>query len=87
MKEATIQKKLQEYILARGAYVIKTIATSRAGVPDLICCYKGQFIAIEVKTKSGTVSKLQEYNLEKIRKAGGKALIARDIADLGTIFG
>ena len=44
-----------------------------AGVPDIICCYKGKFIAFEVKTKKGKLSKLQEIIIEKIRMAQGMA--------------
>ena len=44
-----------------------------AGLPDIICCYQGQFIALEVKTPSGKLTKLQEVTISKIRKAKGEA--------------
>jgi len=31
-----------------------------AGIPDIICCIGGKFIAFEVKTMSGKLTKLQE---------------------------
>jgi VRR-NUC domain. len=44
-----------------------------SGIPDIICCYKGKFMAFEVKTPSGKLSKLQEITLKQIEKAGGVA--------------
>jgi hypothetical protein len=44
-----------------------------AGLPDIICCISGRFVAFEVKTPIGRLSKLQEVTLGKINAAGGKA--------------
>jgi len=88
MKEQQYQSKIVKYLESRGAYVIKVVAASKKGVPDVIACYKGQFIAIEVKTpltRSNT-SKLQEYNLDKIAEAGGQSGIAVDIDDINPML-
>lgn len=57
-----------------------------AGIPDLICCYRGFFVAIEVKTSTGRLTKLQDLTLEDIRKAGGIAVVARSVDDTKQIF-
>lgn len=46
------------------------------GTPDILLCLNGIFIAIELKkdAKSKT-SKLQDYNLQKIREAGGLSFV------------
>ena len=44
-----------------------------AGLPDVICCYRGRFVAFEVKTTSGRLSKLQEIMITKIEDAKGQA--------------
>jgi len=44
-----------------------------AGLPDIICCYRGRFVAFEVKTSSGKLSKLQEITIRRIQEAGGEA--------------
>jgi len=88
MKEQQYQSKIVKYLESRGAYVIKVVAASKKGVPDVIACYKGQFIAIEVKTpltRSNT-SKLQEYNLDKISEAGGLSGVAVDIDDINPML-
>jgi len=46
---------------------------STAGLPDIICCIDGRFIAFEVKTESGKLTKLQESTITKIKAAKGEA--------------
>lgn len=53
-----------------------------AGIPDIICCYKGKFIGIEVKRPEGKVSKLQKALLKKINTSGGVAIIAYSVDDV-----
>ena len=47
-----------------------------SGDPDLILCVRGRFVALELKAEGEKPRKLQEYKLEKIRKAGGIRLVA-----------
>ena len=44
-----------------------------AGLPDVICCIRGHFVAFEVKTPEGRLTKLQEVTIAKIQAAGGVA--------------
>lgn len=45
-----------------------------AGVPDIIGCYHGRFIAFECKRDAtGKATALQAYMMKKIREAGGIA--------------
>ena len=36
-----------------------------AGIPDVIVCYRGRFVAFEVKTPSGKLTKLQENTMTR----------------------
>lgn len=49
----------------------------KSGVPDLICCIRGAFFAIEVKADKhkNPPTALQEKNLCEIRMARGHALV------------
>lgn len=47
----------------------------RSGIPDLLCCVNGYFVAIEVKASKGKASELQLWNIQKIKEAGGIALV------------
>ena len=87
-KEQDYQRKIIKFLEDHGAYVIKVISASKKGVPDVIACYKGYFIGIEVKTpeKIKNTTKLQDYNIKKIRQANGYALVASDTKDLESIL-
>lgn len=86
MKESEIQKKIIEYLNEIGAYTIKTITTNRNGCPDVICCLNGLFIALEVKTDKGIVSKLQEHHIKQIKNSGGVAEVVRSVDDVKRIL-
>ena len=78
--EQTIQSEILKYLKSVGAYTIKVFAATKSGIPDIICCYKGRFIAIEVKrpeTKTN-VSPLQVANITMIINAQGEAIVAWD---------
>lgn len=49
----------------------------KAGCPDDIICYKGVFIAIEVKSDVGDLSAVQLLHLKLIQKAGGISAVIR----------
>jgi len=52
-----------------------------SGIPDFIGCYRGQFFAIECKTKTDT-SPIQKATIPLIRAAGGIVIIAKDTLDV-----
>lgn len=57
-----------------------------AGIPDIIACIGGRFVAFEVKTETGKLSKLQEITIDKIRKAGGLAFHVTSAAQVAAIL-
>ena len=48
---------------------------SKCGIPDILCCINGRFVAIEVKAAKGKPSPLQVRCLNKITCAGGYAVV------------
>jgi hypothetical protein len=44
-----------------------------AGIPDIVACLRGRFVAFEVKTENGRLTELQRLTLARIRAAGGVA--------------
>ena len=75
--ESDFQKEVIDYLDNEGAYVLKTHVSSfqKQGEPDITCCYKGRYLAFELKRdKNSKTSKLQEYKMKLIRKAGGLAI-------------
>lgn len=88
--EKTFENKVKLYLKEKGAYFIKTHGDrfSKVGVPDLIVCYKGLFIGIELKASNGKPSELQLYNLREIEKSGGISylLYPKDFKDFKRDF-
>lgn len=89
MKEKTIENKIKAYLKTiDGLYFFKEHGGlyGTAGVPDIICCYKGLFIAFEVKTDDGKTTALQEATIKRIRKAGGIAEVVRSVDEVKRII-
>ena len=87
-KEQDYQRKIVKHLEAQGAYVVKVITASKKGVPDILACYKGRMIGIEVKlpTTMKNTSELQKYNLAKIKEAGGFAVVACEMSQIEPIL-
>ena len=47
----------------------------KSGIPDLLMCVKGVFMAVEIKSKTGKPSALQQLNIDRINEAGGIGII------------
>ena len=61
-------------------------AYSTAGIPDIICCYRGRFVVFEVKTPTGKLTKLQETTLQRIRNAMGQAFKVTSVDEVKEIL-
>ena len=85
-QEKIFENKIKKFLESKGCYFVKQFgcAFTKSGVPDLLCCVNGKFVAIEVKAENGKVSDLQTYNIERIKEAGGVAVVAKpsDFNDL-----
>lgn len=75
--EKNFENKIKKYIESIGGWQVKYFANrmTKVGIPDILACVNGYFIAIEVKAQNGHPSELQMYQCEQIRKAGGFAFI------------
>lgn len=76
-QEKLFENRIKAYIDDLGGWHVKFFANrmTRSGIPDLLCCVGGHFVAIEVKAQNGRPSELQLYHCRKIREAGGFAFI------------
>jgi hypothetical protein len=59
-------------------FYASTHGYGQSGVPDIVACYRGYFIAIECKAGSNVPSALQTLNLSRITKSGGIALVVNE---------
>lgn len=78
--EGAVKKQVRKILNAHGVYYFfpATHGYGRSGVPDVVCCYKGRFIAVECKAGGGKATALQERELRRIRDAGGVALVVNE---------
>jgi len=88
MREKSIENKIKSYLKSVGAYYVKYHGNqfSQVGVPDILACYKGYFIGIEVKNETGKTSPLQDVNIELIKEAGGISFVARSVEDVRKVI-
>lgn len=82
--ETSLQERIQKFIVKSGGYVIKQHGDmiSEPGVPDLLVCYRGIFIGLEVKVDNNVPSKRQGIHCRKIWNAGGIAAIVRSVDEV-----
>lgn len=87
-KESKYQKDAIEYLEKRGAYVLKTHVGSyqAQGEPDLTVCYRGRYVAFELKVHGNDTSALQDKKLEKIARAGGIAVKAYTLEEIERVL-
>ena len=89
MKESDIVKAILKYL--------KTVPNcfswkehggmyGTAGIPDIICCYCGRFVAFEVKTETGKLTKLQEVTIRRIKEAKGQAFKVTSVEEVKQIL-
>jgi Holliday junction resolvase len=78
--EKKVKDAVTKILKAHGAYYFYPVmgGYGRSGIPDIIVCHKGKFIAIECKAKNNTATALQEAELKKIEDAGGIAVVVNE---------
>jgi Holliday junction resolvase len=78
--ESKVKAKCTDLLKAVGVYYFFPVANGmgRAGIPDIICCARGKFLAIECKAGKGTTTALQKKELAAIEAAGGVALVINE---------
>lgn len=76
--EKNFENKIKGFLKDTGCWFLKYwggAAYTKSGIPDILACCNGKFLAIEVKAPHGKPSELQLYNLKKIDEAGGFAIL------------
>lgn len=78
---ATPEKKVKDKVVAvlkdEGVYYFfpATHGFGRSGVPDIVCCVNGKFLAIECKANGNKPTALQIREIERIRACNGHAVV------------
>ena len=81
---ATPEKKVKDKVVAilkqEGAYYFfpATHGFGRSGVPDVVACVNGHFLAIECKAGKNKITALQAREIQSIRRANGVAVVVNE---------
>lgn len=78
--ERRVKNRVEVILREAGVYYFfpATHGYGRSGVPDIIACVDGGFLAIECKAGKGQITALQARELDRIRAAGGKSLLVNE---------
>ena len=69
--EGRIEAYLKKRVIQTGGEIRKLAWVGRRGAPDRLIWWPGpSFAFVEVKAETGRLSKLQEYEIGKLRAAG-----------------
>lgn len=78
--EKNFQNRVTKYLKSLHIWYVKYWGGgtyTKSGIPDILSCVNGIFVAPELKTDTGKTSPLQERNIKLINEAGGLSFVLR----------
>lgn len=87
LESAIVRTILKRLNALPGCYARKTHGGAySAGWPDLIVCYQGHLLALEVKRPGGRLTALQAVELDRWRAAGATAAVVTSWAEVQAVL-
>ena len=78
MLEKEIEKRLCDGVKKLGGYAYKFTSPGNDGVPDrMVIMPGGDITFVELKTDTGKLSKLQDFQIRRLKKLGCKVRVVR----------
>lgn len=76
-QEKNFENRVKKFLEEQGCWYVKYFANAytKSGIPDLLVCCNGYFVAVELKAPNGKPSALQQWNIQKIKESGGIGII------------
>jgi hypothetical protein len=71
------EKVLAQLARIERVWACKVQQVVTRGTPDILVCWGGRFVALELKTDKGRLDKLQAANLELINRSGGLGMVVK----------
>jgi len=87
--EARLLKRIQSLLKEKGARSFKIHGDDNfqeVGIPDLLCCYRGRFVGLEVKMPGNEPSSVQKVVLNEIVSAGGYASVVSTVEEVSHLL-
>ena len=77
MTEKQFENKIKKFLKHHDIWFTKIWGGGyqKAGIPDILACVNGYFVAIELKGTNGKPTELQKYNIRKINECNGFGII------------
>ena len=83
MQEKDIESRLAREVHHRGGLTYKFVSPGSVGVPDrIIITPCGAVWFVELKTETGRLSRMQQYQLERLRGIGANACVVYGLEDM-----
>lgn len=89
MLEKQVENQIKKWLKQHNYWYFKVHGGpfQKVGVPDIIACINGRFVAIEVKrSDGGIVSELQKAQIQKIKDSGGLVGVAHNMKEFWQIL-
>lgn len=85
--ETKLKNQVIKYLKTlEGCWYYKSSDRFTSGIPDLLICFRGHFVALELKAPKGKVSKLQSHTLAAIGDAKGSTSVCKTLLEVKTLF-
>lgn len=77
--EGKVKKDVKALFAARNVHYTMPVSNGmgKMGQGDFIACVNGRYLSVETKAEGKKMTTLQELNAEKVRAAGGIAVVIR----------
>lgn len=88
MSEREIVRRIMAAIREAGGYCVKYHGGpySHAGTPDILGCYRGRMLALEVKRPGGKATALQAAQIRLWEAAGAVADVVHSVAEVEALL-
>jgi Holliday junction resolvase len=87
--ESNITKNILKYLRSLKdcfAWKVHGGMYGTAGIPDVVVCYRGRFLAFEVKRPGNKPTKLQAATIKKMRQAGGDVHVVTSVGEVKEVM-
>jgi hypothetical protein len=86
-QETKIQRKIQAFLNERKIFNYRVNADKNTiGIPDIIACYRGYFLGIEVKTPKGKLSEIQKEVRARIQDNFGYFIVPTSVDEVDDVL-
>jgi hypothetical protein len=88
MTESDLKRKVERYLKKEHPEFFwwKTSDRYTHGIPDIIGCYKGLFVALELKVGKNKPTELQKYYINGIDRAMGISQVCYSMDEVEDFF-